>query len=60
MMCWGMKAKRSRRPGANLTSVDRFAMAAVTNPAAMVPRAPIVSRAIIIGSVNVMASATRA
>ena len=46
-------------PGNHRASVDRVS-AAVTQPAARVATAPIVKRAIIIGSVNVIESATLA
>src|SRR6185503_6622616 len=59
-MCCGMNTASRIRPGISLTSIGRGTMAAVTHPAASVASAPIDRRASIIGSVNVIASATRA
>src|SRR6516162_268616 len=60
MMCTGMNPTSRSAPGISLASIDRGAIMAVTSPAARVARAPIKRRAISIGKVNVIASATLA
>src|SRR5215831_12677454 len=57
--CCGMKATSMSAPGITLATTDG-ATAAVTIPIAMVARAPIERRAIIIGRVKVIALATLA
>src|SRR5262245_18497125 len=60
MMCCGMNARSRSTPGISLVIVDCGTMRAVTSPAARVANAPIERRAIIIGKVKVIASATLA
>src|SRR5258708_7281660 len=59
-MCWGTNPRSRSTPVVSVARIDRRAMSAVTSPAESVATAPMASRVVSIGNVNVIAAATLA